>query len=275
MHVFTHTPAEYQARCEAISSRDDVHCAGMLQHDEQIGQVLKKLDDMGIANDTIVIYSTDNGPEHSTWPHGATTPYRSEKMTTFEGAVRVPMLLRWPGHIAPGTDLNGIQSSEDVFVTLAAATGVPDVKERLLKGDAFGTGVVKKNYIDGFNQLDYWTGKTDKSARDFVIMYAESHLQAVRIGNWKVHFNVRDGYYGGTQKLEIPWVFNIRQDPFESYDQAPGPRATISQSHTWIGYKVQDILGEHLKSLHDYPPAQKGASLNFDEMMESIQKVPQ
>jgi arylsulfatase len=272
MHVFTHAPAEYLARCEELTSRDDVHCAGMLQHDEQIGQVLKKLDDMGIADNTIVIYSTDNGPEHSTWPDGATTPYRSEKMTTFEGAVRVPMLVRWPGHIAPGTDLNGIQSCEDVFVTLAAAAGVPDVKERLLKGDAFGTGVVKKNYIDGFNQLDYWTGKTQKSARDFVIMYAESHLQAVRIGNWKFHFDVRDGYYGSTEKLEIPWVFNIRQDPFESYDQAPGPRATISQSHTYLGYAVQDILAEHLKSLHDYPPAQKGSSLNFDEMMQAIPK---
>jgi arylsulfatase len=272
MHVFTHVPPEYIKRIEEISSREDLHGAGMLQHDENIGQVLKKLDDLGIADNTIVIYSTDNGSEHSTWPYGGTTPYRSEKMTTWEGGVRVPMLVRWPGKIAPGTELNGIQSSEDVFVTLAAAAGVPDVKERLAKGDDFGTGIVKKNYIDGFNQLDYWTGKTDKSPRNFIIYYAESSLQAVRIGPWKAHFNIRDGYYGTTEKLDIAWLFNIRDDPFESFDQAPGPRGTISQSHTYFMYEVVDLLAQHFKSLRDYPPVQKGTSLSFDEMMKAIPK---
>ena len=247
----------------------------MLQHDENIGQVLKKLDDLGIADNTIVIYSTDNGPEHESYPHGATTPYRSDKMTTWEGGVRVPMLVRWPGRIAPGTDLNGIQCQEDVFTTLAAAAGVPDVKERLAKGDDFGTGVVKRNYIDGFNNLDYWTGKTDKSARNFVIFYAESHLQAVRFGPWKVHFDVRNGYYGSTEKLEIAWLFNIRQDPFESYDQAPGPRAGLSQSHTYLQYLVTDVITEHVKSLMAYPPVQKGTSLSFDQILQAIPKGTQ
>jgi arylsulfatase len=275
MHVFTHAPAEYLERCKQYTSGDDPQCGGMLQHDENVGQILKKLDDMGIANNTIVIYSTDNGPEHQTWPFGATTPYRSDKMTTWEGGVRVPLLVRWPGHIAPGTDLNGIQCQEDVFTTLAAAAGVPDVRERLAKGDDFGTGIVKKNYIDGFNNLDYWTGKTDKSARNFVIYYAESHLQAVRINQWKAHFDIRNGYYGATEKLEIAWIFNIRQDPFEYFDQAPGPRATISQSHTFLEYEIEEILTEHLKSLQDFPPAQKGTSLSFEQMMQAIPKGKQ
>jgi arylsulfatase len=275
MHVFTHAPAEYLERCKQYTSEDDVQCAGMLQHDENIGQVLKKLDDLGVAKNTIVIYSTDNGPEHETWPHGATTPYRSDKMTTWEGGMRVPMMIRWPGHIAPGTDLNGIQCQEDVFATLAAVAGIPDVAARLAKGDAFGTGVVKRNYIDGINNLDYWTGKTNQSARTSVIYYAESHLQGVRINQWKAHFAVRNGYYGATEKLEIAWLFNIRQDPFESYEQAPGPRATLTQSHTYIEYMVTELLTQHIKSLIDYPPAQKGASLSFSQMLESIPKSKQ
>ncbi|MFY4730028.1 sulfatase-like hydrolase/transferase [Nitrospira sp. BLG_2] len=141
MHVFTHTPPEYLERCKNYTSGVDPHCAGMVQHDENVGAVLKKLDELGIANNTIVLYSTDNGPEHSTWPYGATTPYRSEKMTTWEGSIRVPMMVRWPGKIPAGTELNGVQSHEDVFVTLAAVAGATDVKQRLAKGDALGTGV--------------------------------------------------------------------------------------------------------------------------------------
>ncbi len=270
MHVFTHTPSEYSERCKQFTGGDDPHCAGMIQHDENVGTVLKKLDDLGIANNTIVIYSTDNGPEHSTWPYGATTPYRSEKMTTWEGAVRSPMMVRWPGKIPAGTDLNGIQSHEDVFVTLAAAAGATDIKERLAKGDDLGTGVVKKNYIDGFNNLDYWQGKTDKSARNFMIYYAENHLQAVRVNQWKVHFDIRDGYYGSTQRLEIPWMFNLRQDPFESFDQAPGPRPMITQSHTYVTYQAKDIVEAHLKTLAQFPPAQRAESLSMDEIMRQI-----
>jgi arylsulfatase len=275
MHVFTRPPAEYLERCKQYTSGDDVHCAGMLQHDENVGAALKKLDDLGVAGNTIVIYSTDNGPEHSTWPHGATTPYRSEKMTTWEGAVRVPMMVRWPGRIAPETDLNGIQSHEDVFVTLAAAAGITDVKGRLARGEAFGTGVVKKNHIDGLNNLDYWTGKSEASARSTVIFYAESHLQAVRLNQWKFHFSARDGYYGSTRKMEVPLLFNIRQDPFEGYEQAPGPMATLLQSHTYVGYQMQDLLEQHIKSFKDYPPVQKGTSLNIDEILQAVMRSKQ
>jgi len=272
MHTFTYPPAEYLEKCKQYTSGDDVHCAGMLQHDDNVGTVLKKLEDLGVANNTIVIYSTDNGPEHSTWPHGGTTPYRSEKMTTWEGGVRVPMMVRWPGKIAPGTELNGIQCHEDAFTTLAAAAGAPDVRERAAKGDKFGTDTVKKNYIDGVNNLDYWTGKSDKSARNHFFYYSESRLQALRFDQWKFHFYVRDGYYGASQKLEMAQVYNIRQDPFESYEQTPGPRATLQQQKMGQFHRGADLVVEHLNSLKDFPPAQKGASLSVGEVMEQILK---
>lgn len=272
MHTFTRVPQKYLDEARKYTSGDDVHCAGMLQHDEEIGLILKKLEELGVADNIIVIYSTDNGPEHSTWPHGGTTPYRSEKMTTWEGGVRVPMLARWPGHIAAGSELNGIQSHEDVFTTLAAAAGVPDVRERAAKGDTFGTDTVKKNYIDGVDNLGYWTGKSDISARNSFIYYSESRLQAIRINQWKFHFYVRDGYYGASQKLEMAQLYNIRQDPFESYGNAPGPRATLQQQKMGLFHMGVDLIAEHLKSLKDYPPAQKGASLSVGEVMEQILK---
>jgi arylsulfatase len=272
MHVWTHAPAEYLERCKRFTSGDDVHCAGMLQHDENVGSILKKLDDLGVANNTIVIYSTDNGPEKDTWPQGGTSPYRNMKMTTWEGGIRVPMMVRWPGRIAAGTELNGIQCHEDVFTTLATAAGATDVRERAAKGDTFGTDTVKRNYIDGLNNLDYWTGKSDASARNHFFYYSESRLQALRINQWKMHFFTRDGYYGTTTKLEIPWLFNIRQDPFEYYDQVPGPRATLSQQKQYVFHYGTDLIVEHLKSLQEYPPAQKGTSLSADEIMQNIQK---
>jgi arylsulfatase len=270
MHVFPHVPQKYLDAAKAVSSGDDIHAAGMIQHDEDVGLILKKLEDMGVLDNTIVIYSTDNGPEHSTFPFGGTTPYRGDKMTTWEGAFRVPMMVRWPGHIKPRSELNGISCHEDTFVTLAAAAGVPDVKERLAKGDKLGTETEHRSYIDGMNQLDYWTGKTDNSARDRFYYYAESNLQAIRWGNWKVHFAIRTGYYGTTTSQDFPLIFNLRQDPFESYDQAPGPRATMAQHKLFISHGVVDMIGEHLATLKEYPPRQKAASANVQKIIDGI-----
>jgi arylsulfatase len=263
MHTFTRVPEEYRDKVKQHTSYHDDYGAGVIQHDEHVGMVLKHLEGIGVADNTIVIYSTDNGVEHSTYPHGGTTPFRSEKMTTWEGGVRVPMMVRWPGKIPAGSELNGIQSHEDVFTTLSAAAGISDIRERIAKGDKLGTEVEHKNYIDGVNNLDYWTGKSDKSARDEYIYYMESRLMAVRVNQWKAHFAIRDGYYGATTKLELPWLFNLRQDPHESYEQAPGPRATLSQQKTYLFNEIVDRLGAHAATLQKYPPKQRGSSLSI------------
>ena len=159
--------------------RHDVYRAGMIQHDEEMGQILKRLDAMGIADDTIVIYSTDNGYELMFWPDGGYSPFRGEKGTTWEGGVRVPMMVRWPGKIPAGSVSNAIQSHEDLFVTLAAAAGEPDIKDKLLQGAEMG-GMSYKVHLDGDDNLDLWTGKTDKSARRriFLLRRGDSHRRA-------------------------------------------------------------------------------------------------
>jgi arylsulfatase A-like enzyme len=265
MHTFTRVPDRYRDEVKQHTSYHDAYGAGVIQHDEHVGIILKQLDEMGIADNTIVIYSTDNGVEHSTYPHGGTTPFRSEKMTTWEGGVRVPMLVRWPGRIPAGSELNGIQSHEDVFTTLSAAAGVPDVCERIGRGDKLGTDVEHKNHIDGVNNLGYWTGAAKESARDEYIYYAESRIQAIRMNQWKAHFMTRDGYYGTTTKPDLAWLFNVRQDPYESYDQAPGPRATLTQQKTYLYNEVMDRLGRHMTTLQKYPPKQKGSSLSVGD----------
>lgn len=243
--------------------------AGMLQHDEHVGLILDKIKELGIDDNTIIIYTTDNGPEHSTFPHGGTTPYRSEKMTTWEGGVRVPMLVRWKGKVAPRSEFNGIQSHEDIFTTVAAAAGVPDIKERLGKGDNLGTDVEKKGYIDGVNNLNYWTGKQDQSNRRSHIYYAESKLQAIRIDQWKLHFSARDGYYGSTTQYELPKIYNIRQDPFESYAEK-GYMADVFQRKTYLFNAALTYINEHINSLQQYPPSQKANTLNVNEMIRNI-----
>jgi arylsulfatase len=270
MHTFTHVPEKYQEMVRKYTSYNDLHGAGMLQHDENVGMVLDKLDKMGIADNTIVIYSSDNGPEHVTYPHGATTPFRGEKMTTWEGGVRVPMLVRWPAKIKAGGELNGLQSHEDVFTTLAAAAGITDIRERIAKGDDLGTGTVKKNYIDGANNLDYWTGKTDKSARDEYLYYAESNLQAIRVNQWKMHFYTRNGYYGTTTKLELPYIYNVRQDPFESYSQFPMLNNNMFQHKTYMFNAALERIMTHLKTLQKYPPKQKAGTLSIGEMVKGV-----
>ncbi len=270
MHTFTHTPASYLQRCRAFTSGKDSHCAGMLQHDEEIGGLLAKLEAMGLKDNTIVVYSSDNGPEHSNFPDGATTPYRGEKMTTWEGGMRVPMMVRWPGRIKPGSEFNGIQSHEDVFTTLASAVGLGDIKDRLARGDSLGTAVVKKGYIDGVDNLAWWTGRTNDSARRSLLYYEEANLRAVRINQWKAIFATRDGYYGPVTSYPIPLVVNVRQDPFESYLQAPGPRADVTQHKTYLFNSVLEVLGQHIASLRNFPPRQKPASLDVNVLIQNM-----
>jgi len=178
--------------------------------------------------------------------------------------------VRWPGRIAPGTELNGIQAHYDVFTTLAAAAGVPDIRERLAKGDTLGTETMKRNYIDGLNNLDYWTGKTDSSARDEYIYYSEADLQAIRVNQWKMHFFTRDGYYGTTKKLELPYLYNIRQDPYESYGQDPMLQNNMFQHKTYLFNAFLERIQAHAETLREYPPSQKAATLSIGSMMDSL-----
>ena len=261
MHLYTRIEDEWLQRVEKITSEVDYHGAGMLQHDHDIGAVLDWLDANGLAGNTIVVYSTDNGPEHSSWPHGATTPFRGEKMTTYEGGVRVPMLARWPGKIPAGSKLNGIQGHQDVFTTLAAAAGVPDVASRVL--------AEKNQYIDGVNNLDYWTGTSERSNRNHIFHYYESKLTAVRMGPWKFHFSTKEDYYANVVPRTVPLVFNIRMDPYESYDSTDA-YGHLLQKVSWLIQPMGVLLASHLKSLVEYPPVQGGKSFDMSNVVDEF-----
>ncbi|RXT23219.1 MULTISPECIES: sulfatase-like hydrolase/transferase [unclassified Bosea (in: a-proteobacteria)] len=267
MHLYTRLSEADRYLAEKFTSEADIHGSGMLQHDRDMGTVLKWLDDNGLTQNTVVVYTTDNGPEHSSWPHGATTPFRSEKMTTYEGGVRVPCMIRWPGQIPAGQVLNGIQTHEDLHASLAAAAGVADLADRL-KGQS-------KWYLDGLNNLDYWRAKTPESKREFYIFYNESNVAAVRFGPWKWHFITSENYYGTPKKLGKPLVFNIRMDPFESYDSVDA-YGHLLQKVSWQFAPISEKLKEHLQTLIDFPPAQGGGSFDVSKIIdEAIKKGQQ
>lgn len=263
MHLYTHLNEKWRYAAEKFTHEDDMHGSGMLQHDHDIGLVLDFLKENGLEEDTIVWYSTDNGPEHSSWPHGATTPFRGEKMTTYEGGVRVISMLRWPAEIKPGQILNGIQAHQDMFVTFAAAAGVPDVVKQI-KSD-------KKQHIDGINNLDYWTGKTTYSFRNHFLYYYESRLTAVRMGNWKLHLSTREDYYANLVPRTAPLVFNIRSDPFESYDSKDS-FGHLAQKVSYLFQPMSKLIESHLKTLAEFPPVQGGSSFDMSNVVEDFIK---
>lgn len=261
MHLYTRIDDEWLQKVEKYTSEVDYYGAGMMQHDHDIGTVLDALEKMGLEENTIVIYSTDNGPEHASWPHGGTTPFRGEKMTTYEGGVRVPMMAKWPGKIPAGSELNGIQGHQDVFTTLAAAAGIDDVAEQVMKE--------KDQYIDGVNNLDYWLGKADKSNRDHIFYYYESKLTAVRMGPWKFHFSTKEDYYANVIPRTVPLVFNLRMDPYESYDNTDS-YGHLMQKVSWLIQPMGRLMAAHLQSLADYPPVQGGKSFDMSNVVEEF-----
>jgi len=210
MHMFTHLRPEHRYLAAKATSEEDLYGSGMIEHDMQVGHVLDEMKKMGVLDNTIIIYTSDNGPEHSAKNHGGTTPFRGEKMTTYEGGVRVPMMIRWPKNIPAGQVKTGIQANMDLFTTLAAVAGDTNVVEEMKTNH--------KQYIDGLNNIDYWTGKSAESKRNNFLYYHESSLRAVRINQWKIHLETSENYYDGYQKQKIPLVFNLRQDPYESFD---------------------------------------------------------
>ncbi len=259
MHLYTRLGDDWRYAAEEYTTEADYYGSGLLQHDHDVGVILDWLDANGLSDNTIVVYSTDNGPEHASWPHGGTTPFRGEKMTTYEGGVRVPMLARWPGQIPAGQVLNGIQAHQDVFTTLSAAAGETDVAAKMMRE--------KQQYIDGVNNLSYWMGRTDASARDHILHYYEAQLTAVRMGPWKFHFATKEDYYANVVNRTVPLLFNIRADPYESYDSIDS-YGHLLQKMSWLMGPMGEILANHVQTLIDYPPVQGSKTFDVSKVIE-------
>ncbi len=280
IHIWSHPQNKYvQQAVDEGRAEEDVVRAKMLEHDEQVGELLKKLKNLGVDDNTIVIYTTDNGNELMMWPDGGYAPFRGEKGTTWEGGVRVPMLVKWPGQIAPGTELNGVQSHEDLYVTLAAAAGLPNLKSELLSGKRLGDTNYKV-HLDGYNNLNYWEGKSDNSARRENFYYDETDLMAIRVDGWKMHIGVKpDGSWWDEKYYpSVPYVFNLLMDPMEkmdpqSHEWGYAGRKFFAQK-MWAPTAAGPFLAAHLKSLQEFPPRQGADSLSMKKVIEgAMQKM--
>jgi len=278
IHIWSHPQQKYvQMAVDEGRAESDVVRAKMLEHDEQVGELLKKLDQLGVADNTIVIYTTDNGNELLMWPDGGYAPFRGEKGTTWEGGVRVRCMAKWPGHIPAGREVNGVQSHEDLFVTLAAAAGLPDLKEKLLTAYKMGDTTYKV-HLDGYNNLDYWTGKTEKSARREYFYYDETDLMALRVDGWKMHIGVKPEGSWWNEKYypSVPYVFNLLMDPIEKMDPESHEWGYIGRKFLaqklWAPTAAGPILTAHLKSLQDYPPRQGADTLSMKRAIDQTMK---
>jgi arylsulfatase len=273
MHFRTHLADKNRGK----SGQDD-YSDRMVTHDEQIGMMLDKVDELGIADNTIVMYSTDNGPENDTWPDGANTPFRSQKDTNWEGAWRVPSFLRWPGKIKAGSVLNGIVSHQDMLPTLLAAAGEPDINQKLLKGYKAGAKTFNV-HIDGFNMLPYITGEVKESPRDhFFYVSDDGDIMAVRTGDWKLIFEVQRAFQMNVwaepmAKLRVPHIFSLRRDPFERADYNSNTYWDWVVNHVPQLYQCQDIVAAQIENFIKYPPRQKAASFNLDAVMRSLSQT--
>lgn len=270
MHMRTHLADKNRGK----SGQDD-YSDRMVTHDEQIGQMLDKLDQLGIADNTIVMYSTDNGPENDTWPDAANTPFRSQKDTNWEGAWRVPAFFRWPGKIKAGSVLNGIMSHQDMLPTLLAAAGDPDIKEKLLKGYKVGNKTFRV-HIDGVNMLPYLTGQVKQSPRDnFFYVSDDGGIMALRHGDWKLVFQEQRAVSTAVWAepmvpLRIPLMFNLRRDPFERASFNSNVYWDWLMSHAFLLYGAQAVVAAQLDNFVKYPPRQKAASFNLDSVMAQL-----
>jgi arylsulfatase A-like enzyme len=279
IHIWSHPQQKYiQMAVDEGRAEEDVVRARMLEHDEHVGKLLDKLAELGVADDTIVIYSTDNGFELLAWPDGGYAPFRGEKGTTWEGGVRVPCLVRWPGVIAPGTVSNAMQSHEDVFVTLAAAAGMPDLKAQLLQGMKLGGDMTYKVHLDGYNNLDLWSGKTDKSARREYFYYDEADLMAIRVDHWKLAFGVKkDGTWWNEKDYpSVPYIFNLLMDPMEkmdpeSHEWGYAGRKFFAQK-LWAPTAAGPFLQAHLQSIADFPPRQGADTLSMKKAVDDAMR---
>jgi len=271
MHFRTHVKAEHRG----ISGQDE-YSDGMVEHDMHVGELLKVIDDLGLTNDTIVQYSTDNGPHYNTWPDAGTTEFRSEKNSNWEGAYRVPMFVRWPGHFPAGTTLNGIVSHEDWLPTFAAAAGNAQITEQLLKGVELG-GRSYRNHLDGYNQLDYLSGKVKASPRNqFIYVNDDGQVVAMRVNDWKAVFLENRGEAFGVWRepfveLRVPLLFNLRRDPFERAQHNSNTYNDWFLDRPFVVVPLQQIAANFLMSMKDYPPSQTAGSFNLEKIQKQIE----
>jgi arylsulfatase len=270
MHFRTHVKKENR------HPGHDEYTDGMIEHDGHVGQLLRLLDDLGVAGDTIVMYSTDNGPHYNTWPDAGTMPFRSEKNSNWEGAYRVPCFVRWPGHFPAGKTLNGIVSHEDWLPTLAAAAGATDIKDKLAQGVELN-GRKYRNYVDGYNQLDYFGGKTDQSPRnEFIYVNDDGQIVAMRYDAWKAVFLENRGVAFGVWRepfteLRVPLLFNLRRDPFERAQHNSNTYNDWFLDRAFVLVPMQQMAGKFLMTMKDYPPSQTPGSFNLEKIQRMIE----
>lgn len=277
MHFRTHV-ADSRRSAPGLTSRTE-YADGMAEHDGHIGQLLQKLDALGIANDTIVLYTTDNGPHLNSWPDSAMTPFRNEKNSNWEGAFRVPCVIRWPGRIAAGSVSNEIVSALDWLPTLMAAVGDSEITEKLLKGHTAGARTFKVR-LDGYNQLPYLMGQQDRGARKaFFYFNDDGDLVGMRYENWKVVFEEQRA--PGTlriwaepfTRLRVPKLFDLRADPYERADITSNTYYDWLMSNVYVMVPAQAEVARFLDTFRDFPPRQRAASFSIDQILEKMRQA--
>jgi arylsulfatase len=273
MHIFTHLKKESQGVTGL-----GVYPDGMVEHDGHVGKLLDKLDQLGIADNTIVMYSTDNGAEVMSWPDGGTTPFRGEKDTHYEGGWRVPCAIRWPGVLKPGTTSNEMFSHTDMLPTLAAAAGEPDAVAKLKKGYKSGNKTFKV-HIDGYNLLPFLKGEVKENPRKgFLYWSDDGDLMALRVGNWKATFMEQRAHGFGVWEeplvaMRVPNIFNLRSDPFErATEDATMFYQKWKADRAFLLVPAQAIVGQFLETFKEFPPRQRPASFSIDQALEKARK---
>jgi arylsulfatase len=270
MHVFTHLKAASEGKTGL-----GVYADGMVEHDGHVGQLLKKLDDLKIAENTIVIYTSDNGAEVMSWPDGGTTPFRGEKNTNWEGGYRVPLLVRWPGVVKPGVEVNEIISHEDWLPTLLAAAGQPNVKEELRKGAKVG-GATYKVHLDGYDLLPALKGEAKEWPRkEFLYWNDDGDVCGLRYANWKLVFMEQrshgfDVWQDPMVVLRVPKLFNLRSDPFERADHEGMGYGRWRIDRIFTLAPAMAYVGGWIQSFQEFPPRQKSGSFNLSRAMEKL-----
>jgi arylsulfatase len=277
MHFRTHVSDENMAKAKEIFPGADEYTAGMLEHDADIGKFLDALDEMGIADNTIVFYSTDNGPHMNTWPDAAMTPFRGEKNTNWEGGWRVPSMVRWPGKIKPGMWSNDIMHHMDWLPTFLAAAGEPDIKEKLKQGGVDAIGRTYKVHLDGYNFLPYLKGEEDQGPRREIFYFSDDgDLTALRYSDWKIIFMEQraeatfQAWREPFVPLRAPLIFNLRRDPYERGQVTSNTYDDWWLDRAFLLVPAQAYVGKFLETFQEFPPSQKAASFSLDQVMEKL-----